>query len=56
MKENLIRSSRQLNFIARDIAGDRALDLNAFVHAVQSDQSQFFILEKREPPTATKPK
>lgn len=56
VKENLIRSSRQLNFIARDIAGDRALDLNAFVHAVQNDQSQFFILEKREPPAATKPK
>jgi hypothetical protein len=56
VKANLIHFSRHLNFLARDIAGDRAVDLSAFVHAVQSDQSQLFILEKPEPIAPTKPK
>jgi hypothetical protein len=56
VKENLIRSSRRLNFLSRDIAGDRAVDLSAFLHAVQSDQAQLFVLEKPEIPATAKPK
>jgi len=56
VKSSLIRFSRHLNFLASDIAGDRAVDLSAFVHAVQSDQSQVFILEKPEAGSTAKPK
>jgi hypothetical protein len=49
VKENLIHSSRRINFILRDISGDRVVDLNAFLHAVQSDQSQLFTLQTTAP-------
>ena len=55
-KENLIRFSRHLNFASQEIPGARAVDLNAFLHAVQSDQSQLFVLEKPEPASRAKPK
>jgi len=47
-KENLVHFSRHLNFLLAEIAGARAVDLAAFLHAVQSDQSQLFLLEKPE--------
>jgi hypothetical protein len=40
-----VTASRHLNFLLRKISGDRAADYNAFVHAVQSDETQEFTLE-----------
>ena len=45
---NTLHATRKLNFIAREIPAARAGDLNAFLHAMQSDQSQLFSLQ---PPT-----
>jgi len=55
-KENLIRFSRHLKFVSQEISGARAVDLSAFLHAVQSDQSQLFVLEKPESASPAKPK
>ncbi len=38
--QNTVVVTRHIDFLQRDIAGDRALDYNAFLHAVQSDQAQ----------------
>jgi hypothetical protein len=42
---NTLHATRKLNFISREIPATRAGDLNAFLHAVQSDQSQLFTLQ-----------
>jgi hypothetical protein len=42
---NTLHATRKLNFIAREIPATRAGDLNAFLHAIQSDQSQLFTLQ-----------
>ncbi|HEY1423159.1 MAG TPA: DUF3857 domain-containing protein [Candidatus Acidoferrum sp.] len=42
---NTLHAARKLNFIAREIPATRAGDLNAFLRAVQSDQSQLFTLQ-----------
>jgi len=55
-KQNVIHFSRNLNFVSREISGARFVDFGAFLHAVQLDQSQLFILEKLESPTPAKPK
>jgi hypothetical protein len=53
---NTIHATRKLHFISPEIPATRAGDLNAFLHAVQSDQSQLFTLQapaiqqKSEPP------
>jgi len=41
---NTIVASRRINFLKREIFGDRATDYNAFVQAVQNDQAQRFTL------------
>lgn len=41
---NLVTASRRVNFLLREIPGDRAMDYNAFVRAVQSDQAQMITL------------
>jgi hypothetical protein len=53
---NIINYSRHLNFLLQEISSDRSLDLNAFIHAVQNDQSQLFVLDKPEsvPPAKSK--
>ena len=38
--ENTAEASRHIDFLKREISGDRALDYNAFVQAVQNDQAQ----------------
>jgi len=38
-------ASRHINFLLREIPGDRAADYNAFLRAVQSDEAQDFSLE-----------
>jgi hypothetical protein len=56
--QNMVTASRHINFLKRGIPGDRALDYNAFVHAVQNDQAQFFTIVPRQvpPPTTSKPR
>ncbi|HKN76922.1 MAG TPA: DUF3857 domain-containing protein [Candidatus Acidoferrum sp.] len=56
-KDATITASRHLNFILKEIPADRAADYNAFLHAVQSDESQVFTLERAEaaPPPPQKP-
>jgi len=39
-----IVASRSINFLKREIPGDRATEYNAFLHAVLSDQGQRFVL------------
>jgi hypothetical protein len=55
-KANILSFSRHLNFLLPEIPGDRMIDLNAFIHAVQSDQSQLFVLDKPESVPSAKPK
>lgn len=55
-KQNVIHFSRHLNFISREISGARFVDFGAFLHAVQNDQAQLFVLEKSEPPASARPK
>jgi len=55
-KANNISFSRHLNFILQEIPSDRSIDLNAFIHAVQSDQSQLFVLDRPESVPPAKPK
>jgi hypothetical protein len=42
--QNVVTASRHINFVKREIPGDREPDYNAFVHAVQNDQAQFLVL------------
>jgi len=41
---NTVTASRRVNFLLREIPGDRAMDYTAFVRAVQSDQAQSITL------------
>ncbi len=43
----LITASRHIHFLLREVPADRAADYTAFLHAVQNDQAQFFLLEPR---------
>jgi hypothetical protein len=53
-KDATLTGSRHLNFILKEIPADRAADYNAFLHAVQSDESQVFTLERADTtPAAT---
>lgn len=42
--QNTATASRHINFLKRELPADRAMDYNAFVRAVQSDQAQRFTL------------
>lgn len=50
-----LTATRHLNFILKEIPADRAADYNAFLRAVQNDESQFFTLERSEVSPAAKP-
>jgi Domain of Unknown Function with PDB structure (DUF3857) len=41
---NTVVASRRIDFLKREILGDRAIDYNAFSHVVQNDQAQRLIL------------
>jgi Domain of Unknown Function with PDB structure (DUF3857)/Transglutaminase-like superfamily len=41
-----VTATRHLNFLLREVSGDRAADYNAFVRAVQGDEAQEFALER----------
>jgi len=45
-QQNVLHFSRHLNFISSQLPAERAIDLNAFLHAVQNDQALFFELDK----------
>jgi hypothetical protein len=53
-KDATISASRHLNFILKQIPADRAADYNAFLRAVQNDESQVFTIERPDT-TAAKP-
>ena len=42
--QNTVTASRRVNFLERELPADRAMDYNAFVRAVQSDQAARFTL------------
>jgi hypothetical protein len=42
--QNVVTASRQINFLKREIPGDRSSDYEAFLHAVQNDQAQVLVL------------
>jgi len=42
--QNTVVASRHVDFLKREISGDRAMDYNAFVRAVQNDQGQRLVL------------
>jgi len=56
-KDTTLTASRHLNFILREIPADRAADYNAFLRAVQNDESQTFTLERADtiPPALKRP-
>jgi hypothetical protein len=56
-KETAVTASRHLNFILKEIPADRASDYNAFLRAVQNDESQVFTLVRADttPPAPKKP-
>jgi hypothetical protein len=45
-----VTASRHLNFLSRQVLASRAADYNAFIRAVQNDESQEFTLEPRARP------
>ena len=45
---NTLHATRKLHFISREIPATRAGDLNAFLHAVQADQTQLFTLQSSD--------
>ena len=48
---NILHATRKLHFILREIPASRAADWNAFLHAVQADQTQLFTLQRSDTPT-----
>jgi hypothetical protein len=42
---NTLHATRSLHFISSELPATRATDLNAFLHAVQSDQTQLFSVQ-----------
>jgi hypothetical protein len=42
--QNTVVASRRIDFLKREILGDRAMDYDAFLRAVQNDQAQRFVL------------
>ncbi len=51
-KDATLTATRHLNFILKEIPADRAADYNAFLRAVQNDESQVFTLERADTPPA----
>lgn len=61
-QNSVITASRHINFLHRQVPADRSADYAAFLHAVQTDQSQHFSLIRSDAPhpatsktTPTKP-
>src|SRR4029077_10467271 len=41
-----LTASRQIKFLLREVSAERAVDYSAFLHAVQNDQAQYFVLDR----------
>jgi Domain of Unknown Function with PDB structure (DUF3857) len=41
-----LTASRKIRFLLREVSAERSIDYSAFLHAVQNDQAQFFILDR----------
>jgi hypothetical protein len=48
-QDGIISAARHINFLFRSLPSTRATDFNAFLHAVQSDESQLFTLSSPLP-------
>jgi hypothetical protein len=58
VQTGVITASRHINFLHRQVPADRTADYAAFLHAVQTDQSQHFTLTRSDataPPANKKP-
>lgn len=58
VQTGIITASRHINFLHRQVPADRTADYAAFLHAVQTDQSQHFTLTRSDaavPPATKKP-
>jgi hypothetical protein len=40
-----LTASRKIRFLLREVSSERSIDYNAFLHAVQNDQAQYFVLD-----------
>jgi len=49
-QNGIIAASRHINFLHRQVPADRTADYAAFLHAVQTDQSQHFTLTRSDTP------
>jgi hypothetical protein len=49
-----VTATRHLNFLLREISGERAADYSAFVRAVQNDEAQEFLLQPPDIPQPAK--
>jgi hypothetical protein len=47
---NTLVAARKLRFVSSEIPAAHAADLNAFLHAVQADQTQLFTLQRSDTP------
>jgi hypothetical protein len=47
-KDETLSASRHIKFLLHSLALNRSGDYNAFLHAVQNDQAQFFTLERKQ--------
>lgn len=54
VEQGLLSASRHINFLLREVPGVRGVDYNAFVHAVQTDEAQKFVLMRPEDAAAAK--
>jgi hypothetical protein len=41
-----LTASRQIKFLLRQVSAERTVDYSAFLHAVQNDQAQYFVLDR----------
>jgi hypothetical protein len=58
VQTGIITASRHINFLYRQVPANRTADYAAFLHAVQTDQSQHFTLTRSDaavPPATRKP-
>jgi hypothetical protein len=44
VEQGVLSASRHINFLLREVPGVRGVDYSAFVHAVQTDEAQKFVL------------
>ena len=44
-----VSASRKVRFLMRELPAARAVDYNAFLHSVQNDQAQEFVLQRQQP-------